>query len=127
MRDYHPLDVRHPSNRDLLRRNYLLDPPSPTVGTAATAPARRAPAASGHREARPAPSQPVAPWGQRAQSARPATTPAHQTQRKSGGFLWNAFIVLLFLVIFGSQNGWFDSLLDSLRLLARQNGVTLPF
>ena len=32
MREYHPLDVRHPSNRDLLRRNYLLEPPSPTAG-----------------------------------------------------------------------------------------------
>lgn len=127
MREYHPLDVRHPSNRDLLRRNYLLDPPSPTAGSATTAPSRRAPAASGHREARPAAAQPVAPWGRRAQSATPAATTPRQTQRKSGGFLWNAFIVLVFVVIFGSQNGWFGSVLDSLRLLARQNGVTLPF
>lgn len=127
MRDYHPLDVRHPSNRDLLRRNYLLDPPSPTAGSASTAPSRRAPATSGHREARPAPSQPVAPWGRRTDSRTPTPAPTPQTSRKSGGFLWNTVIVLLFVVIFGSQNGWFDSLLDSLRLLARQNGVTLPF
>ncbi|MEZ5751125.1 MAG: hypothetical protein R3D60_03875 [Paracoccaceae bacterium] len=38
MSKYHPLDVRHPNNRDLLSRNYLLDPPR----AAPTAPSRAA-------------------------------------------------------------------------------------
>lgn len=124
MREYHPLDVRHPSNRDLLRRNYLLEPPSPTAGADKVAPSRRAPAASGHREAR----QPSAPWGRRQTQAAPASPAGSASQtRKKGSAWWNAFIVLVFVVIFGSQNGWFEGPLDSLRLLARQNGVTLPF
>lgn len=119
MREYHPLDVRHPSNRDLMRRHYLLDPPANLADPVpVVAPAPRA--ASGHREA------PTAPWGRKpAQAREPATAP--QTRRKSGGFLWNTALVAIFVIIFGSQNGWFDGLLDSLRLFARQNGVTLPF
>lgn len=38
MSRYHPLDVRHPDNRDLRRRNFLLDPPA---GSGRTRTARR--------------------------------------------------------------------------------------
>lgn len=140
MREYHPLDVRHPSNRDLLSRNYLLDPPSPDAGAdklarrdesrpgesrrsgSRPAASRPVPAAIGHREA----PEPVAPWGRR---ERPdaAATPLPQTRRQGGSFWWNATIILVFLVIFASQNGMMAGFLDTLRDHARQMGIALPF
>lgn len=119
MREYHPLDVRHPSNRDLMRRNFLLDPPRAALATPR-------PAASGHREApasRPA-RTPAAPWGQRREAAAPAQ-PAPTRRGRSG--LQGFWLVGLFLVIFGAQNGWIDPVLDWLRLTAWQLGITLPF
>lgn len=125
MSKYHPLDVRHPANRDLLSRNFLLDPPSASAG-AEKAPARttaeaalRAASATGETR------QPGAPWARSDRSTTPVGA-APATPRR-GRFFWNAFIVIVFLVIFGSQNGMLGGLLDNLRLLAWQNGVTLPF
>lgn len=137
MREYHPLDVRHPANRDLLRRNFLLDPPRATSGD--TAPSRAAPSnarpavpggASGNREAPPSraqiPSRPqaaAAPWGR----GRDVSSAAPVTQRRKGSGLSSFLLVGLFLVIFGAQNGWVDPVLDWLRQTAWQFGITLPF
>lgn len=126
MSKYHPLDVRHPANRDLLSRNYLLDPPAasaaPASASARASASDRSPAAAAQRAAR----QPAAPWGRRERtSAPPAAT--QTTGRRSGTFWWNALLVSVFVVIFASQNGMLVGVLDALRLLARQNGITLPF
>lgn len=124
MSKYHPLDVRHPSNRDLLRRHYLLDPPAPHgPGAGGQSVPARTVAQSALSENRRR--QPAAPWGRR--EASPTTVAAPATTRRVGGFWWNAFIIGVFVVIFASQNGMLAGLLDTLRAMARQNGIALPF
>lgn len=125
MREYHPLDVRHPSNRDLLSRNYLLDPPSPGAGAdklARPAASRSAPAAGGNREVR----QPAAPWGRRERSDTPAAA-APLTRRQGSSFWWNVTIILVFVAIFASQNGMLAGFLDTLRDMTRHMGIAVPF
>jgi hypothetical protein len=93
MSKYHPLDVRHPANRDLRARNFLLDPPAQDQGTPSkpalrdVAPPKTNQATS---SAPSAPAHPVNPWGQRGQAvdnARPTQRdpddPATQRKRPS--------------------------------------------
>lgn len=138
MSKYHPLDVRHPSNRDLTRRDYLLDPIP--ARSAAPQPAR----ASGARteKARPATAgvqQPAAPWssttGRNRAAAPPATSPAPGTATRRAesalgglmGFLRSLIIFGIILIVLAQQTDILDPVILQLRLWALDLGFRLPF
>ncbi|MCB1407709.1 MAG: hypothetical protein KDK01_16020 [Rhodobacteraceae bacterium] len=120
MSKYHPLDVRHPANRDRERNNYLLDPPDAssyelrTVERAAQAPSRRS---ADYRAGRSPqsdtpPSAPTAiadPWGGSstpAPAAQPRTatpptsaSPVTQTRRRGGWGRLIVFAIIAFVIL----------------------------
>lgn len=134
MSKYHPLDVRHPSNRDLTRRDYLLDPAP--VRSAAPTPARATAART--EKARPAGiAQPAAPWSDSNTSRRAATQTAASnvpaTRRvESGlgalmGFLRSLIIIGIVLIVLAQQTDLLDPVIFQLRVWALEMGFRLPF
>lgn len=131
MSKYHPLDVRHPANRDLERRNYLLEPiAQPAPAAPAEKPARAA------RRTSPPPAQAPAqvaasPWGRPKPSrrgAQPAVTPApEQAGSGFGGFLRSLFIVAVIVTLLATQTNLLDPLLTEIRFRALDLGIRLPF
>ena len=134
MSKYHPLDVRHPANQQYQNRNFLLDPPSQTTQvhsrSRARADAARATAAASSGP-HPAPSRqtatPVAPWGTPGTSSG---APATRNERRGsglGGFMRSLFILVVILVILGTQTHLLDELVLQLRIWAYQLGIPLSF
>lgn len=96
MSKYHPLDVRHPANRDRERNNYLLAPPDAssyelrTVARATQAPSRRsADYRTGQRAETDAPAPPPAaiadPWGGSGTTTGSTGSPPVSKQRRGFG------------------------------------------
>ena len=89
MSQYHPLDVRHPSNRQRESKTYLLDAPTGQAQAART-PFRQSPSA--------APSAASAPWGRSAstepgtRNAAPPPAPAFNPEPRRG-FRWRSLIL----------------------------------
>lgn len=104
MSQYHPLDVRHPANRQRESKTYLLDPPSGQAQAARTpfrqstaTPSSSAPAAT-----------PAAPWGGEAPasqtSRRTVTPPPAPVSAPRRGFRWrNLILPAIVLAIVLSQ------------------------
>lgn len=108
MSKYHPLDVRHPANRDLRSRTFLLDPPSQEQGK----PARRVQRPSRTRQAAPASaSTPVNPWGERGKAAlsslrsRAETGRGPVTRRRRGGMLNLVILIAVGVYVFSRPDG----------------------
>ena len=126
MSKYHPLDVRHPSNRSLLHRNYLLYPPAPVEARTAT----ERPLAAGSSSTRtrtPFNRSVAAPWANTAAAA--AAVPAAVVRRASGMSGWLRGLIFggVILVILAQQTDLLDPVVWQLRVWALELGVTLPF
>lgn len=120
MSKYHPLDVRHPSNRRYLHKNYLLYPPAPIeTRYAQGTPARRGrslqPSAAPLAE--PAAAA-TAPWGR---------APVASVERGLGGLLRTLFVMGVVVAVIAAQSDLFAPLIRQLRLWAFDLGITLPF
>ena len=146
MSKYHPIDVRHPSNRAYLKRNFLLDPPRQDLAeaprhqirteTRAEAP-RSTSGSSAQRTERRAQGT-VAPWGDRLpasvvnrRAGRPtslATTGGDERSGSWGKILRAVFFIGIALWIFGNSNSalW-RNMIVQIRLWAANNGIALPF
>ena len=125
MSQYHPLDVRHPDNRDLLRRNFLLDPPAATPA----APERSAASRPGVRKvaAAPAAASP-APWGAARNSpAATAVLESSSPSRTAGKVARFAMVVVFIAIALQSQTHLLDGFVRWLHQTAADLGVTLPF
>lgn len=127
MSRYHPLDVRHPDNRDLLRRNFLLDAPA-SKPRRERASIDAAPAGTSVGSAPVSESQPVAsPWGSRARSAR-ASAPAPSGQQKRNRRTGSWFVLIVLALWLMSDTGrsllaqipLFDGLMDTIERFLRQ-------
>jgi len=112
MSKYHPLDVRHPANRALERRNFLLDPPRADLTKPPRPRAERRPRAAATTTP---PAAPAAPWGRnRAAASTPASgaSPTQAPTRFSFGFSRLILIgVALYLL---NRSGALEGLLDTL-------------
>ncbi|WP_370207544.1 hypothetical protein [Pararhodobacter marinus] len=127
MSKYHPLDVRHPANREYRNRNFLLDAPSQTTQVHSRSRAR-ADAARATAETDPAPrstrrsAKPVAPWGSPVSGAG-VPAPRERSGSGLGGFLRSLFILVVILVIVGTQTNLLDDLIFQLRVWAYDLGL----
>jgi len=129
MSKYHPLDVRHPSNRSLLHRNYLLHPPAPVAERVAT----ERPLAAGSASTRsrtPFTRSVAGPWGGSAAAAAAVAAVPAAVARRAGGISRKLRLLifgLIALVIVARQTDLLEPVLWQLRLWARQLGFELPF
>ena len=120
MSRYHPLDVRHPANRDLLNRNYLLDPPARRPRTASERPAT----GSAPRSRTPGARQVSAPW-----SSPPSSSSGTTARRGAGlaGFLRTLVIIGVVIAVLAQQTDLLDPLILQVRIWAFDMGLPLPF
>lgn len=123
MSKYHPLDVRHPSNRDRERNNYLLAPPDANsyalrgAAVRTQAPSRRSAdyrSATGAAVGAPVtattvsvpPAQAAAPWGSTDRNS-PASGPTPSTRSRSPSWVPRlVFFAIFAFVILRSFGVW---------------------
>lgn len=122
MSKYHPLDVRHPANRNLERRNFLLDPPRADL----TKPPRpRIERSSPGRTTTPPPATPTTPWGRARAAAGAATAgtrsalPTRATGQQSSG-RWRLVFLLIVVLTMLYNAGALDAIGDTLTDLLGQ-------
>lgn len=134
MSNYHPLDVRHPSNRRFSNPNYLLDPPAASTSAPSRAPAAlpsrseaagRPAAAANPPADPPAASQPLQIWGR----PRALTTASQQATRPQarGSFLRSGMWLLIFAAIIIWQNDYWPQIERWARWTAMDLGLPWPF
>lgn len=138
MSNYHPLDVRHPSNRRFSNPNYLLDPPAASTSAPSRAPAaltsRSEAASRSAQSASQAASPPASPpasqtpaqiWGRpRAQTT--ASQPTARPQAR-GSFLRSGMWLLIFAAIIIWQNDYWPQIERWARWTAMDLGLPWPF
>lgn len=136
MSKYHPIDVRHPSNRPYLHRNYLLDAPTRGPASSSGNSARPAPAATtrtaaaasavtralGTRRSGMDPREVAAPW-----STPNAATTTQRAQRGGLGFFRSLVIFAVIVFVVSRNSDILDPVLGQLRLWALRMGFELPF
>jgi len=144
MSKYHPLDVRHPANRENERRSYLLPaaPPARPVAESRREAARSSPARSS--PARAAGPDRASPWDKPARgtagtNGAPARTPparepspaapvaAERTGSGFAGFLRSLVFLLIFVALVATQTDLLDPVLTEIRYRALELGIRLPF
>ncbi len=127
MSKYHPLDVRHPNNRDLERRNFLLDPPRNAASV--QTPERDAASRPGVRKTAPQNATASAtPWGfaRRTPPAEAAgvTRPA---ENRAGRAIRLVFFLIVVAIALQSQTHLLDGLIIWAQQTAYDLGLWSPF
>ncbi|MCA2010088.1 hypothetical protein LCM17_01190 [Cereibacter sphaeroides] len=135
MSRYHPIDVRHPSNRAYRKRNFLLDPPARDLETALTPVTQLDGAGTKPRPARTVTARSVssgttsAPWGKSQPSTPAAVAEANLNKgRGLAKLLRWIFFIGLFLTLFGRelQDPLYD-LWRTIRAALWNAGIPIPF